>query len=177
MGRVRQLHFLAAYVFLAAFLLRTYWFFAGNNYARSGFPLVWRAEWWKSVFRQVTWYLGTKRGRVDLGHNSLAGLSYAVFIYGGGIFMMLSGFALYGETNPGGFWDRTCGWVIPLLGGSFRTHVWHHTAAWAFVIFLIIHVYIVIYDSIMYRNGLVGSMVSGDKFYEEGDIDSDEWVS
>ena len=48
-ARVREIHFGAGMVFLFGFLLRVYWFYVGNNYARSGFPFVWRAEWWKDL--------------------------------------------------------------------------------------------------------------------------------
>jgi hypothetical protein len=44
---------------------------------------------------------------VHLGHNALAGLSYTIFVIGLGWLQILTGLALYSETNPGGFWDRT----------------------------------------------------------------------
>jgi Ni/Fe-hydrogenase 1 B-type cytochrome subunit len=177
MGRFRQIHFIAGYALLFSFLLRAYWFFKGNNYARSGVPLIWRASWWKALGKQLREYLAVVRGPVRLGHNSLAGLSYFIFVGMLGLAQIVTGFALYGEVNPGGFWDTLFGWVIPLLGGSFQTHMWHHTLAWGFVIFVILHLYIVIFDSIRYRNGLISSMVSGDKFFEEGDLDTDDWAS
>jgi Ni/Fe-hydrogenase 1 B-type cytochrome subunit len=177
MGRFREIHFVAGYALLFSFILRGYWFFVGNKYSRSGVPLVWRKSWWHALREQVLEYFGTKRGSVRLGHNSLAGLSYVLFIGGLGVFQIITGFAMYGENNPGGLWDSLTGWVIPLLGGSYRARLWHHTAAWGFVIFLILHLYIVIFDSFRFRNGLINAMISGDKFYEEGDEDSDDWVS
>ncbi|SRR5579883_1528190 len=176
MGRIREIHFIFAYALTASLIVRLYWFFTGNNYARSGFPLVWRKSWWKALFHQVVDYTHIERGQVLLGHNSLAGLAYF------GFFMLcafeaLTGFALYGQVNPGGFWDTTTGWVIPLLGGSFAVHMWHHLAAWGCVIFVIFHLYIVLYDSAWYRDGLIDGMTSGYKFYEKGDVDSDQWVS
>jgi len=176
MGQVRQLHFLFAYIFLINFLFRIYWFFVGNNYARSGFPLVWRREWWRDLFRQAWNYLRLERGDVHLGHNALAGLAYTLFIVGFGWAQILTGFALYSESNPGGFWERLLGWVLPALGGSFPVHMWHHTFAWMFVFFTILHVYIVFYDGQQYKNGLVTSMISGVKFYREGDLDNDRWL-
>jgi len=38
MGRVRETHFIAAYVFLFAMLVRLYWFFVGNRYATLRVP-------------------------------------------------------------------------------------------------------------------------------------------
>jgi Ni/Fe-hydrogenase 1 B-type cytochrome subunit len=178
MGRFRQIHFVAGYVFLFSLTVRVYWYFTGNKYARSGTPLFWRAEWRRAVIGQIKEYLWLSKPHVPLGHNSLAGLSYFVFVGLLGFAEIATGFALYGETNPGGFWDTTFGWVIPLLGGSFRTHMWHHLLAWGFVIFVILHVYIVFYDdAVLYRNGLISSMITGKKFYKEGDLDHDERVS
>ena len=74
------------------------------------------------------------------------------------------------ESNSGGFWDGLVGWVIPLMGGSFRTHMWHHFFAWLFIVFAIVHVYIVILDSRQYRNGLIGSMITGMKFRADDEI-------
>jgi len=177
MGTVRLVHFSVAYIFLLNFIWRIYWFWMGNNYARSGFPFVWRWRWWKDLFRQTFDYLKLGRGHVHLGHNSLGGLSYTIFVIFMGWAQILTGLALYSEVNPGGFWDTSVGWLIPLLGGSFQVHMWHHLFAWGFLVFAIVHIYIVFYDGLQYRNGLVTSIVSGEKFYREGDLDHDTWVS
>ena len=177
MGRVREVHFAFAGLFLVSFFWRIYWFWMGNNYARSGFPFVWRASWWRDLSRQARDYLRLDRGHVHLGHNALGGLAYTLCVIGLGWAQILTGLALYSESNPGGLWDRLVGWINPLLGGSFRTRMWHHGFAWGFAAFAILHVYIVLFDSFQYRNGLITSMVSGMKFYKKGDLDSDTWVS
>lgn len=177
MGRVRQIHFLFGYLLLFAFLLRSYWFWVGNNYARSGFPFVWQRDWWTDIRAQATQYLRLERGHVHLGHNALAGVVYTFFVIGLGWFQILTGLALYSQSNPGGFWDKLLGWMVPLFGGPFGLRMWHHTAAWGFVIFLIIHLYIVLYDDEQFKNGLISSMLVGLKFYEKGDLDHDRWLT
>src|SRR5271157_5935157 len=157
MGRVRQVHFALAFIFLISFL--------------------WRAAWWRDLFDQARNYLSLHRGHVHLGHNALAGLAYTIFVIGLGWGQIFTGMALYSESNPGGFWDHLVGWVIPFLGGSFRTHMWHHMFSWAFIVFAVVHLYVVLFDSHQYRNGLTSSMISGYKFYQEGDLDHDSWLS
>lgn len=169
MGTVRWLHFTAAAVFCVAFFWRIAWFWLGNEYARSGFPFVWRPSWWRATFAQIRAYLTFDFRRPHVGHNPLAGLSYAVFVVGLGWGQILTGLALFGESNPGGLCDRLCGWVIPLLGGSFRTHMWHHLFAWGFAMFVVLHLYIVLLDDRQYRNGLISSMISGRVFVRRGD--------
>jgi Ni/Fe-hydrogenase 1 B-type cytochrome subunit len=176
MGRVRQIHFVAAMIFAVSFLLRIYWFWVGNNYSRSGFPYVWRPTWWRDLGRQATDYLRLERGHVHLGHNSLGGLAYTMFVIFLGWCQIFTGMALYSESNPGGFLNRLFGWVLWLLGGSFRTRMWHHTFAWGFVVFAILHIYIVLYDSHQYGNGLITSIISGYKFYRKGDLKADKWI-
>jgi len=177
MGRIREIHFISGYAMLFAFILRVYWFYVGNNYSRSGFPFVWRAAWWGDLKAQAIQYLRLERGHVHLGHNALAGISYTVFVIALGWCQIVTGLALYAENNRGGFWDTLVGWIIPVLGGSFRVHMWHHTFAWGFVIFAILHLYIVTFDSHQFRNGLITSIISGYKFYEKGDLDHDRWLS
>jgi len=174
MARVRQVHFFAAFVFLVAYLWRAAFFVLGNRYARSGFPFLWRLAWWRAVARQAVDYVRFDFGEPHLGHNSLAGLSYALVPVGVGLLQMLTGFALFAESNPGGFWDGLVGWVIPLLGGSARTHQWHHLFAWVFLAFAIVHVYIVVLDARQYGNGLLSSMITGFKFEREGQEETDE---
>jgi Ni/Fe-hydrogenase 1 B-type cytochrome subunit len=164
MARVREVHFVAAYAFLLLFLWRIYLFWFGNKYARTGLPRPWKKRWWSDVVRQASDYAKLDAGRPHLGHNALAGLSYVLFVVALGWGQILTGFALFSESNPGGFWDGAVGWVIPLLGGSFRTHMWHNLFGWGFLVFAILHVYIVFFDSRQYRNGLISSMITGFKF-------------
>jgi Ni/Fe-hydrogenase 1 B-type cytochrome subunit len=144
-----------------------------NNFVMGtiGFPFIWRVNWWRDLTRQLGDYLKLERGHVHLGHNALGGLMYTLFVIALGWFQIFTGFAMFAETNPGGFWDFWVGWTIPLLGGSFAVHMWHHMASWLFLFFSILHIYIVFYDGQIYKNGLVTSMISGVKFFEEDDVE------
>ncbi len=174
MGRFREIHFAAGIIFTISFLLRIYWYWAGNRYARTGFPCIWRAAWWREITREVIEYLHLKCERTYLGHNALGGASYIFFVILLGAFEIFTGMALYSQTNPGGWLDHLFGWVIPLLGGSYKIHMYHHLVAWAFPIFVLVHIYMVIYDSTMLGNGLTGSIISGEKFYRPEDVQDDE---
>jgi Ni/Fe-hydrogenase 1 B-type cytochrome subunit len=169
MGRVRQIHFATAYIFTVALFFRFAWFLMGNQYTRSGIPRPWRRQWWQNFSRQAFQYLKLDAGRPHLGHNALAGVSYTVFIGMLGVAQIVTGFALYAQSSPGGFWDGLVGWVTPLLGGVYNTVMWHHLFAWGFVFFVVLHVYIVVLDSREYRNGLIGSMIHGHKFRGQGE--------
>lgn len=174
MATVRQVHFTFAFVFVINFLWRIYWFWMGNKYTRSGFPFIWKKAWWQDLYLQAREYVCLRRGLVHLGHNALAGLTYTLFIAMGWA-QVFTGFAMYGETKPGGFFDSVFGWVTPILGGAWQDHMWHYLIAWGFLVFAIVHIYVVLYDGQQYKNGLVTSMISGVKFYHESDLDRDKW--
>ena len=176
MGWMRKIHFTAGFIFAVSWMARAYWFFFGNNYARSGFPMFWRAQWWKDLWRQLWEYLKLKRGPVHLGHNAMAGLSYSVGVVFLGAFQIATGFALYSQDAPTGPMNRIFGFLLPLLGGPFSVTSFHLLAAWFIATFVILHVYIVIYDSTKSRNGLVSSMITGRKFYQKGDVVQDTWL-
>jgi Ni/Fe-hydrogenase 1 B-type cytochrome subunit len=176
MGWMRKIHFTAGFIFAVSWCLRGYWFFVGNNYSRSGFPMIWRGRWWSDLFRQLTEYLKLKRGPIHLGHNALAGLSYTIGVVLLGGFQIATGFALFSQDAPTGPMNRVFGWLLPLLGGPFRVTSLHLLAAWLVATFVILHVYIVIYDSTQYRNGLVSAMITGRKFYQESDKVQDTWL-
>lgn len=164
MGNVRWLHFVAGFIFIVNFVFRVYWYFVGNSYQRSSFPQFWRRDYWVAMLKQARAYLTGDFSHPHLGHNALAAMSYGGMIAGLSIVQIVTGLALYGEANPGGFWDTTVGWVLPLLGGSARTHVWHNLVAWGFVVFVIIHLYLVLLTGHKYGNGMVTSIFSGFKF-------------
>ncbi len=172
MGRVRQVHFASAMIFTVCFMWRIVWFWIGNDHARSGFPYVWKKEWWHDLFRQAWDYLRLDFGTPHAGHNALAGLAYTIFAVGLGWAQIFTGFALYSQSNPGGFLDGLFGWVIPIFGSAMQTQMWHDLFAWGFVSFVIVHLYIVWLDARQYRNGLIVSMITGFKFKRINEDDS-----
>lgn len=167
-GIVRLLHFSAGFLFAFALVIRVYWLFAGNRYARwaNFFPVT--PALFKRQFAQAI-----KVVKVDLlqiekppfevrGHNALAAWSYAG-IYLLSLFEIATGFALYAGMS--GWWlPQLFVWMVPLLGGDAGVRMWHHLAMWAFAIFALIHVYLCLYHDYVEGHGEVSSMISGTKF-------------
>lgn len=167
LGYIRFAHFSAAYVFAILFLGRLYWAFAGNRHAREIFlvPLsMLDVKWWRGYFEVIGYYLFL-RGKPEplLGHNPLA-MAATFFMYVlGAVFMMCTGFALYGEGLGMDSWAYTLfsSWVIPLFGQSQDVHTWHHFGMWFLVWFTISHVYIVIREDITSGVTIISSMFNG----------------
>jgi Ni/Fe-hydrogenase 1 B-type cytochrome subunit len=170
MGNIRLIHFIAGYVFAVGFLVRIYWALVGNRYARELFVLpVWRPAWWKGLFYELRFYAFlTRTMHRETGHNPLAQSSYFVFNVLGTLFMLFTGFALYGEGLGDGSWaDGLFGWVIPLIGDAEAVHNWHNLGMWLMILFVIIHVYMAIRADIMSRQSSISTMVGGWRYYKD----------
>lgn len=166
-GTVRFVHFVAAFVFFFNFLVRIYWGFAGNGYARwrNFLPLT-RAQWReiRDVLR-VDILQTQAKGPISIGHNALAGfvyfLSFLMFL-----FQALTGFALYSAMSSS-LLPRLFRWIVPLMGGDFGVRQWHHAFMWLFVVFVLVHVYLVAYHDYVEGRAVTSSMVGGWKFEKE----------
>ena len=165
MGWVRFFHFAAAALLVMTAIVRVYWLFMGNRYERlvALFPI--RPRDWVNLFRMIKFYLMIKPEQAPryLGHNPLQQLSYTA-IYGLSALMVVTGFAMYGQSRPGGLWYTLFGWVIPLFGGIQVVHFVHHVFTWVFLIFLPIHLYLALRADILERTGTISSIISGGRF-------------
>lgn len=166
-GTVRFVHFVAAYIFLFNLLVRVYWSFVGNRYARwRKFVPLNRAELrelWEVL--RVDIFQTVRTTHPTLGHNQLAGLSY-LFLFALSAFQVITGFGLYAAMSDS--WLASLfAWVVPLMGGDGTVRVWHHGIMWLFVVFIAVHIYIVFYHDYIEGRGTTSSIVGGWKFERE----------
>lgn len=178
MGYIRFIHFSAGYVLAVFMILRIYWAFVGNSHARQIFlPPVFDLAWWAGVFHELRWYLFlAKEPRKYIGHNPLATLiMHFVFVWGI-LFMITTGFAMYGEGAGMQSWQFRLfsSWIIPLFGQSQDVHTYHHLVMWAIVIFAMIHIYAAVREDIMSRQSIISSMISGWRQFKDDRKAEDE---
>ncbi len=71
----------------------------------------------------------------------------------GTVFMICTGFALYGEGLGMESWafKLFTSWVLPLLGYSQNVHTLHHLGMWYLIVFTIVHLYMVVREDICSR--------------------------
>lgn len=171
MGYIRFAHFAAGYIFAVGLLGRVYWALVGNHHAREIFwvPVLQKA-YWKELLHMGKWYafLVPAPGRY-VGHNPMARLMMFLFIMGLAVFMLCTGFALYGEGTLPGSWAHTLftSWVVPLFGNSLAVHNWHRLGMWLTVCFVLVHVYAAIREDIMGRQSIVSTMISGHRTFKD----------
>ncbi|MBL7854051.1 MAG: Ni/Fe-hydrogenase, b-type cytochrome subunit [Cyclobacteriaceae bacterium] len=166
-GTTRFIHFLAAYVFLFNFAFRIYWGFVGNQFAswRNFIPTNKKffSDMWMVMKTDI--FMTKREEEKSIGHNRLAGAIYFLTFIAFGI-QCLTGFGLYAAMSD--WWlPNLFTWVAPLFGGDFMLRQIHHWAMWFFILFTVIHVYLVFYHDYVEGRGELSSMAGGWKFIEE----------
>jgi Ni/Fe-hydrogenase 1 B-type cytochrome subunit len=166
-GYIRFAHFTAGYLFAVSFALRVVWVFRGNRFAREIFSVPLKMldpEWWRGLIDQTLYYLFVKpKARPWQGHNPLAMAAMFFMYLLGTVFMILTGFALYGEGLGRESWAFAAfsSWVLPLLGYSQNVHTLHHLGMWYLVTFTIVHLYMVVREDICSGETVMSTMING----------------
>jgi Ni/Fe-hydrogenase b-type cytochrome subunit len=168
MGRMRFLHFAAAGLLVATGIVRVYWLFAGNRFERlpALFPV--RPRDLRNLLGVARKYLLMRWESPPhyLGHNPLQQLAYT------GVYLIVlaqvaTGFALYGLSDPDGFFYRVFGWETLFLGGVPVVRFVHHVLTWAILIFVPIHVYLALRADFTDRGGTISSIISGGRWVRD----------
>jgi Ni/Fe-hydrogenase 1 B-type cytochrome subunit len=166
-GTVRFIHFLAAFVFFFNFLFRIYWGFAGNQFAGWKNFIPTQKKQWREVGQVLKVDVLQAEGKPieSMGHNSLAGLTY-FFTFLAFLFQSVTGFGMYSAMSNA-WLPSLFAWIVPLMGGDFAVRQWHHMMMWFFIIFSMVHVYLVFYHDYVEGRGILSSMAGGWKFIEK----------
>jgi len=179
-GTVRAIHFITAYIFLVNALARIYWAFNGNYYSnwRAFIPYSKKARQNLLHVLKVDVLLQNEEEEVykniSVGHNYMASFSY-VMLFVLALVQIFTGFGLYAPTS--GWWlPKLFAWVPDLLGGDAQARFVHHIATWLFIIFTLIHVYLVFYHDWLEGRGEASSMVSGYKFVRKERIEKGDHI-
>ena len=168
---MRFIHFTAAYIFFFNMILRIYWAFVGNQFSSWKAFLPFSKKMRKNIWHvlRVDILLQTDKTHdvrnISVGHNAVAAISYvALFVIA--LVQVFTGFGLYSD-NSGWWLPDLFAWVVPLLGGDFMVRTIHHAATWLFILFTLIHVYLVFYHDFIEGRGVLSSMSGGWKFIEK----------
>lgn len=164
-GTIRFIHFATAYVFFFNFLVRIYWGFVGNRYAKWNNFIPYTKNYIKKsieILKVDIFQTDLKPENLEIGHNPLAGFTYFLTFLAF-LFQSISGFALYTSMSDS-FFPKLFKWMIPLLGGDFQVRKFHHLTMWFFIVFTILHVYLVFYHDYIEGRGTTSSMIGGWKF-------------
>jgi Ni/Fe-hydrogenase 1 B-type cytochrome subunit len=165
MGTVRAIHLYTAIVFSLAVLVRIYWMFAGNRYARLAEFIPLSGRRLRSFWRTFLYYLFLRRHPdVYQGHDALAAVTYGlVFV----IYLVLiaTGLALYTVYAPVNSPFQFFQFLIPMFNGLPMARLIHHICMWVVLIFAVIHIYSAVLWSLIEDSGEMDSIFTGYKFW------------
>ena len=168
-GYTRFIHFAAGYIFAALLVYRIAWAFMGNKYSREIFLVpfkVFTPAFWRGTVGVLKHYLFLVRDRDaerHVGHNPLAMAAMFAMYLLGSVFMIVTGFALYGEGLGMKSWAYQwfTSWVNPLFGQSQDVHTWHRLGMWYLIWFTMVHMYMASREEVTSGLTYIGSMVNG----------------
>jgi Ni/Fe-hydrogenase 1 B-type cytochrome subunit len=159
MATLRYYHFVAAYFFIAAIILRTYLLFFGNKYERAKDFLPVNRENLRSLWKSLKFYLYlTDEHEWRVGHTVLAGVMYTIIFFSALIMIFTGLYLLYPDVS-----------IIKKIGDFFFGTVQmarfiHYLFHWIFSFFVLVHLYIAIWNDIKAPEAIISGAFSGSKF-------------
>lgn len=173
MATMRFIHVVAGFVFLSAFLLRIYWFFAGNNWSNwRAFAPIHRRQW-RGMGNMVAYYSFQRKDLVHhVGHNALAAVTYLV-MFTLMLIEIITGLTLYTQVRGRWLLAPPVSW-LPGVIDIQEIRLTHFCIMFAFFVFVIHHVYSAVLVSWEERNGLVESIFTGYKFVPEDELEEED---
>lgn len=166
MGTMRYVHIVTGFVFASGFILRLYWFSAGNRWSRFPAYLPIGKERHHTLKEMLKYYSFRRwRPMPQIGHNTLAALSY-LGVYALVTFQILSGLVLLRQPMGHGVLAWTLGWLPALIDVQWLRTI-HYLIMWAFGIFFIHHIYSAIVVSAEEKSALMDAIFTGFKSVEE----------
>lgn len=168
MPLVIKIHYTAGLILCVAMACRLLWAFFGNVVSRQIFIVkIWDKSWWQGLWDNLKWYaFCTKKPDVRLGHNPLAQVAmfFIVLVI---FFMCFSGLGIYQAKmysppiiSKFHFMED---WIYSLGGNDLDLVVMHRLGMVLILAFVMIHVYMVIRESIMGRTTMIYTMITGNR--------------
>jgi Ni/Fe-hydrogenase 1 B-type cytochrome subunit len=164
MGTARAIHLYTAIVFSLAVLVRIYWMFVGNRYARLSQFIPLSLDRLRDFGNTILFFSFLRRNLDKYpGHDALAGATYGLIflVY---LLMIATGLALYTVYAPVDSPFQFFRILIPAFGGLPVARLIHAICMWVVLIFAVIHIYSVWLFSTFQRFGIADSIFSGYKF-------------
>ncbi len=159
MAYMRYIHYLAAYTFSAAVMIRAFLYIFGNAQERVWDILPITKRNINNLFKTLLHYSYISDDHDErLGHNILAGLSY-LLTFVASLYMILSGFYMLYPEAP--FWQ---GLGVAIIGNQQWARFLHHLVMWWYMIFAVIHIYLCVWNDVKGPEGLISSIFTGVKF-------------
>lgn len=166
---IRNVHLIMGFVLIAISCFRIYLFIFDKKSLpeRISFGQVIDPKVWIGQLKAYL-FIGA-HPHINGAYNPLQFVTYfflAILV----LLMSLTGIVLYYNVYGDGLGAILAfcfKWVEVLCGGLANVRNIHHILTWAFVIFIPVHIYMAVWNSLKYPNGGVDAMVSGMRYTED----------
>jgi Ni/Fe-hydrogenase 1 B-type cytochrome subunit len=165
-AKFRMWHQIAGFLLIAVTIYKTYLFLVDKTSFKERIavvdflnPKVW--------FQQIKYYLFMgEHPHLKGVYNPLQFVAY-IGLYAMVVIVCITGLVLYVHVYHEGLGGVLYDYMRPLevlMGGLANVRQVHHIAMWGILIFVPIHVYMAIFNSIMGKEGSIDAIISGYKF-------------
>ncbi|PAF50374.1 Ni/Fe-hydrogenase, b-type cytochrome subunit [Helicobacter sp. 13S00401-1] len=166
---IRSGHIIFGFILICAafFRLYLYIFAPSSKSERASFKQIFSGKVWLGILGNYLFV--SKHPQIKGVYNPIQYVVYfclAVLTF----LVSITGVVLYSNVYHLGLGEvlgDIFGWVTPLVGGLSVVREIHHVCMWGFMLFIPVHVYMVIWNSVKYPNGGVDLMVSGRHYFPD----------
>lgn len=165
----RAFHCIAGFVLICASIFRVYLFFFAKSSRPERISIL-------QVFNPIVWiktigaYLFiAHHPHIKGAYNPLQFCTYLVLAILT-LVICVTGLSLYSNVYHNGLGavaGAGFGWVEVVCGGLANVRAIHHIVTWVFIVFVPVHIYLVIWNSVRYPNGGADAMVSGIRYVDD----------
>ncbi|PAF41764.1 Ni/Fe-hydrogenase, b-type cytochrome subunit [Helicobacter sp. 11S02596-1] len=166
---IRSWHLFLGFALIGVSIFRVYLFIfdKGSHPERISFFACLSPKIW---IDQIKTYLFVgKHPHIEGAYNPLQFVTY--FVLGVLVLLIsLTGVVLYYNvyhTGLGAVLEVCFKWFEVLCGGLANVRLIHHIVTWAFIIFIPVHIYMVVWNSLKYPNGGADAMISGLRYKKD----------
>ncbi|WP_282109749.1 Ni/Fe-hydrogenase, b-type cytochrome subunit [Shewanella algicola] len=166
-GWIRFAHIVFGFLLTSITLVRFYlFFFSRNNIERKSFKDVMSVNSWIVQLKSYFWMGNLHKSGVygPLQFMTYVAISFVALI------VCITGLVLYANVyhlGVGGLLGGVSDWLTALCGGLANLRTFHHYLTWAFIIFVVIHVYMAVWSGIRFKHNSVDSIVSGYDYHKD----------
>jgi len=168
-AKFRFWHEIAGFILIAVTLFKAYLFLFDklSQKERVSFEDFFSIKVW---IQQIKFYLFLgKHPKLKGAYNPLQFSAY-VLLYAMIILISLTGLIMYVRDYHNGLAGFLSPSMLPLeamMGGLATVREIHHVAMWVILIFVPVHIYMAVFNSIVGKEGSLGAIISGVKFTKE----------
>ena len=166
-GWIRFAHIVFGFLLTSITLVRFYlYFFSRNDIERRSFKDVLSIRSWVIQLKSYIWM-----GHLDKAgvYGPLQFMTYVAISFVA-LVICITGLVLYANVyhlGVGGLLGGVSDWLTALCGGLANLRIIHHYLTWAFIIFVVIHVYMAVWSGIRFKHNSVDSIVSGYDYHKD----------